>query len=95
MFSHRTGTSGLWKHLCNNHPDIWIAGCDRLNIPITAQAAQHAVKDYHACQGAQSANPTSDDKPSQPFTPDAFVDAIVEFIVADDQVNDYYSIVFM
>lgn len=68
---------------------MWISSCDKLNIPITGKAAQGTLQDYRARQGAGTAKPAPDGKPSQKFTHEAFVDAIVEFIVADDQVSPY------
>jgi hypothetical protein len=85
-FSLKTGTGVLCRHLFEHHAKKWIEGCDKLRIPITAKEAQQAVADYHHRKGQPSANSNEHMKPGRPFSQEAFVDAIVEFIVADDQV---------
>jgi hypothetical protein len=85
-FSLKTGTGVLRKHLYEHHADSWIEGCDKLRIPITAKDAQRAVLDYRRRNGQASANTAEDSKTRRPFSHEAFVDAIIEFIVADDQV---------
>jgi len=89
-FSIKTGTGVLRRHLFDHHVDKWIEGCDKLRIPITAKEAQRALTDYRHRKGQANVNPsvnsTDHSKPGRPFSQEAFVDAIVEFIVADDQV---------
>ena len=85
-FSLKMGTGVLRKHLYKHHADSWIEGCDKLRIPITAKDVQQVVLDYQ-CQNSQaSANTAEDLKMRHLFSHEAFVDAIIEFIVADDQV---------
>jgi hypothetical protein len=55
-----------------------------MNIKITAKEAQPAVQDYRRRQGQSSASEGV--QGGRPFSHEAFVDAIVEWIVADDQV---------
>lgn len=76
------------KHLYERHADEWISGCDRLGIPITAKDAQPAVEKFRQRYGQQSGTggTTSGAKGRRPFSHEAFVDALVEFIVGDDQV---------
>ncbi|KAK6996199.1 hypothetical protein R3P38DRAFT_2477759, partial [Favolaschia claudopus] len=85
-FGLKTGTGTLRKHLYDNHLDAWVAGCDRLKIPITAEEAQPFLADYRRRHG-QSASETgsSKTKDRKPFSHEGFVNAIVEFIVGDDQ----------
>lgn len=87
-FSIKTGTGVLHRHLFEHHANKWIEGCDKLRIPITAKEAQRALTDYRHRKGQVNANANSTEhsKPGRPFSQEAFVDAIVEFIVADDQV---------
>jgi hypothetical protein len=85
-FSLKTGTGVLHKHLYEHHADSWIEGCDKLRIPITANDAQRAVLDYRRRNGQASANTAEDLKTRCPFSHEAFIDTIIEFIVADDQV---------
>ena len=85
-FSVKTGTGVLRRHLYEHHANSWIEGCDKLHIPITAKEAQQVVSDYRHQNGQASTNNTEDSETRRPFSNEAFVDAIVEFIVADDQV---------
>ncbi|KAJ7155918.1 hypothetical protein C8R43DRAFT_884280, partial [Mycena crocata] len=65
----------------------WIAACDQLKIPITAKEALPTVEDYRRRQSQQSPGSSSSGnrKAQRPFSHEAFVDALVEFIVGDDQ----------
>jgi hypothetical protein len=83
-FSLKTGTGVLRRHLFEHHADAWIEGCDKLHIPITAKDAQRVVVDYRNRKGQARTNSTK--QLGCPFSQEAFVDAIVEFIVANDQV---------
>lgn len=87
-FGLKTGTDVLRRHLYEEHPDSWISGCDRLHIPITAKGAQRAVTEYRNRQGQSTSHGSSNPKVGRSFSQEAFVDAIVEFIVGDDQVGD-------
>jgi len=85
MFTWTTSSGILRCHLFENHIASWIAGCDKLNIPITAKSAQQSVMAHRECQGFIGTNvPELDTWRS--FSHEAFVDVIVRFIVADDQV---------
>ncbi|KAH9920264.1 hypothetical protein B0H21DRAFT_668206, partial [Amylocystis lapponica] len=83
-----TGTGPLRRHLYERHADDWISRCDQLHIPITAKEAQPAVADYRRRQGQNNTSTSHSGQPvlRRPFSNEAFVDAIIEFIVADDQV---------
>jgi hypothetical protein len=84
-FSTKTGTSTLRKHLATEHTHDWITTCDEKNINIKAAAhiqeliAEYRNEQHHAGEG----------RTRVPFSKEAFVDAIMEFIIADDQVNIY------
>jgi hypothetical protein len=79
-FGRNTGTGNLRKHLANVHIEDWVTACDRLHIPITAQGVEEAVKDFRK-------DPTIKTQAERAqYSKEAFVDAIVEFIVGDDQV---------
>ncbi|KAF8231498.1 hypothetical protein L208DRAFT_1276871, partial [Tricholoma matsutake] len=58
----------------------WVTGCDNLKIKITAKAALPAICKFHA-----EPEPTSLEGECQEYTKEAFVEAILEFIVGDDQ----------
>ncbi|KAJ7817323.1 hypothetical protein B0H13DRAFT_1923007 [Mycena leptocephala] len=88
-FSLNTSTGTMRKHLYERHADEWISGCDQLGIPITAKDAQPAVEKFRQRYGQQSGTggTTSGAKGRRPFSHEAFVDALVEFIVGDDQIR--------
>jgi len=82
-----TGTSVKRQHLVDCHADAWISGCDRLKIPITAKAVQDNVRNYRIKQGQADTKPTSTESTARtPFSQEAFVNMIMDFIVSDDQV---------
>jgi hypothetical protein len=93
-FGMSTGTSVKRQHLVDCHIDAWISSCDRLKIPVTAKAVQDAVCDYRTRQGQiHSQSSSTDPITRSPFSQEAFVNAIMNFIIADDQVWFYvYSI---
>ena len=80
-FAITTSTPNLRKHLYSEHIEEWITGCDDLKIKITAQAALPAV--YKFCAESE---PTSLEAEHQEYMKEAFVEAILEFIVDNDQV---------
>jgi hypothetical protein len=85
-FSLVMGTSNLRKHLYNEHLEQWVTSCDDLKIEITAQAAIPAVKKFHQ----EPVNtPLESEHPE--YSKEAFVEAIHEFIVGDDQVCAFFQ----
>ncbi|KAF8868234.1 hypothetical protein CPB84DRAFT_1697018, partial [Gymnopilus junonius] len=66
----------------------WVEACDRFKIAITAAAAQQRIAEYRKGKGQPTAQSTSaSDRPTDipNFSRETFVDAITEFIIADDQ----------
>lgn len=91
QYQPSTGTDILQKHLYTYHVDAWVEGCDKFGIEITAQKAQHAVDQYRQDTGSQTTATggqakTKTGPASKPYSPEAFIDALVEWIVADNQV---------
>jgi hypothetical protein len=84
-FGASSATSTLRRHLAEEHLYLWVSGCDNLNIKIQAKTVQKAVDEYRKARGQPTA-PHAPDR--QPYSNAGFVDAIVEFIVGDDQVWD-------
>jgi hypothetical protein len=80
-FSTTTGTGTLRKHLSGEHIEEWVTGCDDLNIKITAKGALPAVREFRA-----EPESTSLEGGRQEYTKEGFVEAILEFIIGDDQV---------
>jgi len=69
------------------HLDKWVAECDKLSIKITAKDAQGVVDSYRQRKGQISKQENANLGSRKKYSPEAFVDALVEFIVADDQVS--------
>ncbi|KAJ7898286.1 hypothetical protein B0H14DRAFT_2332277, partial [Mycena olivaceomarginata] len=88
-FVKLTSTGVLRKHLYEHHIDAWVEGCDQLKIPINAKEAARFVDAYRVHKHQKTGN-TSNSEPGKerrPFSQEAFVDAIVESIVGDNQVG--------
>jgi hypothetical protein len=81
-FGTTTGTSNLRKHLFTDHLEQWVSSCDQLKIPITAKAALPEVQKF---RNEPADTPLESERPD--YSKSAFVDALVEFIVGDDQVS--------
>ena len=73
----------------NEHLADWVSGCDRMQVPIKAKEAQDVVKEY--CKSNTLGNivdgTLSDEPEKKDYSPAAFVDALVAWIVSDDQVT--------
>ena len=76
-----TSTGTLRKHLAGEHIEEWVTGCDNLGIKITAEGVMPAVREFRA-----QPEPTSLEGERQEYTKEAFVEAVLEFIVGDDLV---------
>jgi len=80
-FSLTTSTSNLRKHLFTDHVDEWVTACDSLNIPIVTAPAIEAVRKFR-----KEPETTSLESERPQYSKEAFTDAIVDFVVGDDQV---------
>src|SRR5258708_14613662 len=80
QYGKKTSTTTLCKHLFTAHIDKWIAECKKHGIAIIAK---EAIKAIAAHQGVR---PDTYTQPRPQFTPARFMDYLVEFIVAIDQV---------
>ena len=78
-FKGNTGISNLRKHLYLHHLDDWVKSCADLKIPITAKAAVEAIE--------KSGGIVSGEAERLQFSQEAFTDALMEFVVGDDQVS--------
>lgn len=86
-----TSTSGHRKHLCDNHMEEWVDSCDALGIKISGKAVIKQAEAYRVRRdGRQAHADQSDGSNKRPeFSNEAFVDALTDFIIADDQVYIY------
>lgn len=84
-YSITTSTSILRGHLLNHHSDTWFKACEKLSISITAKCAQAKLAQF---QGRpQETRDTAQSASRKCFSNETFLDALVEFIAADDQVS--------
>lgn len=97
-FGLETGTSTLRAHLFTQHLGLWVDSCDKFKIPITAESAKEPVAKYRASPNNTAHSP-SEGRPADipEYSHEAFVDAITQFIIADDQVYhifllDYFDL---
>jgi len=91
-FKKTTGTTVLRNHLANEHIENWVETCDKFKISITAQVAQKAVNAYRQQRGQPQESADGSEGPVphvHEYSCEAFVDPIVEWIVADDQVSPF------
>ena len=87
-YGKNTSTTVRRNHLYKSHLSAWIAACDKLGIDITAKSAQNTIWNYWKQHNQVSSADNPEDLWKH-FTPEAFVDAIVNFIVSDDQVMSF------
>ena len=71
-------------HLANNHIDEWISELKKKNLTVTAKAGLKALASH---QG-ETLDPQIPPRPS--YSSELFVDTLVDFIVATDQVFIYF-----
>lgn len=84
-FRKCTATGTIRRHLYENHLPEWVQICDRLRIPITAKLAVPLVEEYRLAQDPSYVEARPEDLRRE-FTKEAFVEAVVEWIISDDQV---------
>ncbi|RXW14039.1 hypothetical protein EST38_g11815 [Candolleomyces aberdarensis] len=95
-YDKMSGTGTMRRHLYGHHLNDWVKECDRQDIKIMAKSAQKYVDEYRKDQGGLPASEAEGTEHKVPeFTPDAFIEALVDFIVADDQsINVIESVFF-
>ena len=76
-----SGTDNLHKHFLNFYIDVWVPACDKAGVKITAKRATVRVEVWHHWQAVGSSEGS---EAVRNFGREAFVDAIVEWIVADN-----------
>jgi hypothetical protein len=81
QYGIRTSTGTYRKHLVTYHLEEWVAACKKRNVVIKTDVAKSAA------EGLQP--DSADANPRKPYSNEAFVDALVEFIVGDDLVRPF------
>jgi hypothetical protein len=65
-----------------HHLKAWVTICDQRSITIHTDVALRAAETIRS-----TGMVLTDPDMSKPYTPEAFVDALVEFVVGDDQAK--------
>ncbi len=81
-----TATGILHRHLQNIHTGDWVDECNKQGLQINGAEAQAIAADYQQEIG-RGGNSMKMLGVCTRFTKEAFVGALVEFIVSDDQVS--------
>jgi len=89
VFGVSTSTTVMRKHLYSVHLDEWVTTCDQLHIRITSKAAAEHVRNFR-----KEPAPTSLESERPEYSKEAFIDAIVDFVVGDDQVCGKFYLMF-
>ena len=71
------------KHLYTDHIGDWVESCKSLNISVNTAAALEAVQKYNKEPAVESER--------LQYSKEAFIDAIVDFVVGDDLVKFFIS----
>ena len=85
-FKSSSSTSTLRAHLARFHLDEWVKHCDKEGIPTKWKETEAAMNSYRRKHG-QSSGTNSQSSERKQFSNEAFVDALAEFIIQDDQVR--------
>jgi hypothetical protein len=85
-FAKSTSMGTLQTHLAAVHLHEWVAACNKEKIKISAKSVQEFVTEYQNNNGEEGPSKMGERK-RKPYSRKGFVNAIVEFIVTDDQVG--------
>ena len=88
-YSGGTSTTGLHNHLAIEHLEEWVDSCGQFNIKISGKEAKVLVANLQQRHGKHVQEPAvpGEWQGRQPYSNEAFIDAIVAWIVGDDQVH--------
>lgn len=91
-YAKSTGTNILRKHLYKFHIKEWVKQCDEKGIAISGEEAQAAVAEYREeCGESLEGAGVQGSQTRQRFTSENFVNALIKFVVSDDQVCTIHS----
>ena len=88
LYSDSTGTGTLRAHLLNNHLEEWVGKCQSANIVLKGKEGEQALAKFTGLPVQHKA------KACVPFTQEAFLDGLVQFTVATNQVFFVFLIYF-
>ncbi|KAJ3570662.1 hypothetical protein NP233_g4249 [Leucocoprinus birnbaumii] len=95
-FCITSSSTNLRKHLFDHHQTAWFTACDKLQVKVTAKFAQRAFAAWSAQALGVELEPEGmlAETAHFPFLPENFVNALVDWIVSDDQ-NPKLQAIFM
>ncbi|KAK0245065.1 hypothetical protein EDD85DRAFT_943469 [Armillaria nabsnona] len=86
VYSIKTGMTGLQYHLIKDHLWLWVSACDKMGVLVKGVGIRAAERFW--CENSIAKfkeGPLSVDFTIPNYSHEAFVDAIVKWIIADDQ----------
>lgn len=88
-YSGSTASGPLRAHLLARHAEEWVQACREKNIDLRGKEGEEALAKVTGVPVDRQA------EAQVPFTQDNFLDALVQFIVATDQVLFFFSFSFL
>jgi hypothetical protein len=87
-YAESTASGPLRFHLLSHHVEEWVQECQQKNIALRGKEGEEALAKVTGVPVDRQA------EAQVPFTQDNFLDGLVQFIVATDQVFFFFSFVF-
>ena len=84
-FADTSSSTTLRKHLAHDHIHQWLSICNQKGIKVTAKLVAWEIDEYHTSHGESVEH--GSEATRQKFLKEGFIDAVVEWIVSDDQVS--------
>jgi hypothetical protein len=82
-YSLTTGSGPLRSHLFKNHLEEWVSECQKQGIEMRGKEGEEALAKFTGLPVQRQA------KACTPFSQDFFLDSLVQFIIATNQVHFY------
>ena len=86
-YQKKTSSGVKRMHLMKEHFDEWLQACAKMGIKISAQGALRYIAEHRPNGGSGGSSGAASNVPRYTFSPEAFVDALITWITADDQVG--------
>jgi hypothetical protein len=97
LYEITCSTTTLRRHLANNHWEAWIMSCMESGIEITSSSKEvcKALDKFERKHGGEDSARAMDGSfpVYRAYTPKTFLDAIINWIIVDDQVCLFYFII--
>jgi hypothetical protein len=87
-YSMKTGTGTLRSHLLRHHAEDWVQKCQHLKIQLRGREGREALAMFTGIPVEQQV------EERRPFSQENFLGALIQFIVATDQVFFSFFILF-